>query len=149
MKQITFYLIVVLALSACDKQEPGVETLVEDRFEENESQKDAAFLEESIKYMSLTISEDDDDWYLILISADSISIICNFNHEEGDINIEIVDESGDIITSSISETDNEVLSYIDNEVYNFKRNYIHVYTSSPGLQKYSLWWDDDWSVQTQ
>lgn len=149
MKQITFYLIVVLALSACDKQEPEPETLVDDRYEENDNKKDAALLEESRTYTSLTISEDDDDWYLILISADSISIICKFIHEEGDINLEIVDERGDSITSAISETNNEALNYIDDEVYNFKKNYIHVYTSSPGLQKYSLWWDDDWSVQMQ
>jgi hypothetical protein len=149
MKQITFYLIVVLSLSACDKQEPEDETLVDDRFEENDSQKDAAFLEEGFTYTSLTISDDDDDWYLILLSADSIKIICKFIHEEGDINLEIVDERGDSITSAISETNNEALNFIDDEVYNLKKNYIHVYTSSPSLQKYSLWWDDTWSVQMQ
>ena len=149
MKQITFYLIVVLALSACDKQDPELETLVEDKYEENDSQKDAVVLEESFTYTSLTISEDDDDWYVMIISSDSISVICKFIHEEGDINFEIVDRKGDSIISATSETDNELVTYIDDSLYHSEKHYIHIYTSSPELQKYSLWWDDTWSVQMQ
>ena len=143
MKQITFYLIVVLALSACAE----VETLVDDRFEENDSQEDAKLISEGSKYRLLTISEADDDWYeMESLSADSISIICDFIHVEGDINLDIVDWKGDIRTSAISETDNEVFSYIvdlkEAGQYNIKTHYIHVYTSSPWLQEYSLWWED-------
>jgi hypothetical protein len=149
MKQITFYLFLVLALGACDKLEPEVEALVDDKYEENDSQKDAVVLEESFTYTSLTISEDDDDWYAMIVSADSISVKCKFIHEEGDINFEIVDRKGDSLTSATSETNNEVVIYMDDSLYRFKKHYIHIYTSSPRLQKYSFWWDDTWSVQMQ
>lgn len=149
MKQIMFYSIVVLALISCNKQEPELEILEDDKFEENDLRSNAAQLEEGIRYLSLTISEDDDDWYALIISADSVTIECRFIHEEGDINLEIFDESGDSLTSATSITDDEALSYNVESLDQFRTHYMHLYTSSPKLQKYTLFWDDRWTEQAQ
>ena len=84
------------------------------------------------------------------ISSDSISVVCSFIHEEGDINLDIVDWKGDIRSSAISETDNEIFSYVvdlseqekvaheitgHDSIYAFKAYYIHVYTSSKDYQE--------------
>ena len=87
------------------------------------------------------MSVDDDDWYSMSLSADSLSISCDFIHSNGDINIDLVDKYGTVLTSSRSNTDNERINYIVDQLETY---YIHVYLSSGESNKYTFWWDDIW-----
>lgn len=111
----------------------------DDRFEENDIQEDAAAIWEYHFYEDLYVSIADDDWYSIDLSADSVSIICQFLHENGDINVDILDPHGNVLRSAQSETDHEVFSYIVDELDTY---YIHVYSLSNKSSRYTLWWDD-------
>ncbi|MFH0758179.1 MAG: pre-peptidase C-terminal domain-containing protein [Bacteroidota bacterium] len=114
----------------------------DDRFEDNDYLEDAAALWEYHYFEDLYVSADDEDWYSISLSADSISITCDFIHKNGDINLDIVDGNGNILRSALSETDNEALSYTVKQLGTY---YIHVYSLSEKSNSYTLWWDDIWS----
>ena len=114
----------------------------DDRFEENDYQEDAAALWEFHYFDDLYVSAGDEDWYSMTLSADSISITCDFIHKDGDINLDIVDGNGNILRSALSITDNEVLSYTVKQLGTY---YIHVYSLSGKSNRYTLWWDDIWS----
>lgn len=111
----------------------------DDRFEGNDSQEQATPIWEYHFYEDLYVSAGDDDWYSIDLSADSVSVICQFHHENGDINVDIVDSHGEILKSSQSKTDNEVFSFIVDKLDTY---YIHVYSLSGNNNRYTLWWDD-------
>ena len=92
--------------------------------------------------MHLSVSDQDDDWYSMSISADSLSIACDFSHSAGDINIDLVDNNGTILASSQSQTNNERIHHIVNRLETY---YIHVYLSSGNSNTYTIWWDDIWA----
>ncbi len=116
----------------------------DDQFEENDIQEDAAAIWEYHYYEDLYVSMADDDWYSIDLSADSVSIICEFQHDKGDINVDLVDSHGNVLKSAKSKTDHEVFSYI---VHRLDTYYIHVYSLSNKSNRYTIWWDDIFSGQ--
>jgi hypothetical protein len=114
----------------------------DDQFEENDQQSEAAPLYEYNYYHNLYVFSNDDDWYSMTISADSLSIICIFDHANGDINMDLVDANGIILATSQSTTDDEQISHIVDELGTY---YIHVYLSSGTSNTYTFWWDDIWA----
>lgn len=112
----------------------------DDQFENNDQLSNAVPLLEYTFYQNLYVSATDDDWYAMVISADSLAIVCNFIHSNGDINIDLVDQTGTVIAFSKSNDDNEKIDHVVknvNSVY-----YIHVYLSSGTSNTYTIWWDD-------
>jgi hypothetical protein len=114
--------------------------LLDDQFEENDSQFEAAAIyEDPARYSDLVVSAHDDDWYALTLSASHLLIECGFNHLNGDINIDLVDINGTIITSAHSQTNNESIDIIIDALGTV---YLHVYTTSEAGNRYTLWWDD-------
>ncbi len=68
----------------------------------------------------------------------SLTIACDFNHSDGDINIDLVDGRGNILVSANSETDNE---RIDCPVDILESYFLHVYFSSSANNSYTLYWE--------
>jgi len=118
----------------------------DDQFEENDRQTDAVPLYEYTYYKDLYVSSNDEDWYALMISADGLTITCDFNHLDGDINIDLVDKNGNILASSSGESDHEEIYYI---VDNLETYYIHVYMKSGDSNQYTIWWDDVWQNEGQ
>jgi hypothetical protein len=113
----------------------------DDQFEENDFQSNATPLYEYTFYRNLYVSAYDDDWYSMTLSADSLSIMCDFVHSNGDINMDLVDKNGNVLASSKSVTNNERINYIVNQLDTY---YIHIYMSSGSSNIYTFWWDDIW-----
>ena len=114
----------------------------DDQFEENDQQSSAAPLYEFTYYYDLIVLADDDDWYAMTLSADSLSIKCLFTHANGDINMDLVDSEGTILATSQGTADNEQINYIVDVLGTY---YIHVYLDSGTSNTYTFWWDDIWS----
>jgi hypothetical protein len=80
----------------------------------------------------------DDDWYKInvTLATDTLVITCSFPQIFGNIDIELVDTLDSVLSSSISDTDNEFISCIvpSSGIY-----YIRVYGDNSG-NKYNLLW---------
>jgi hypothetical protein len=129
----------MVILGCSDKQDPASPNNSDDQFEENDKRSDAAPIDEDTVYDSLKVVANDDDWYAMSTSADSIFVACDFIHVNGDINLDIVDESGTILASSNSDTDNEEINHILNSLGTY---YIRVYLSSGNDNTYTIWWDD-------
>jgi len=95
----------------------GVDYILPDRFEPNDSIAEATVLgsEHKITLRGLTLHDNGggavDEDYFQITAQDTGKIIINafFVDEDGDINIEVLDESGDFIAGSASVTDNEQL----------------------------------------
>ncbi|MBU1431443.1 hypothetical protein KKF91_12950, partial [Myxococcota bacterium] len=72
-----------------------------------------------------------DDWYSLELSAAGMPVRVNltFLHVNGDIDVELVDEAGEVITRSESSTDNEAIDYPQpgEPPLSAGRYYIHVY----------------------
>ena len=81
----------------------------------------------------------DDDWYMININPgkEQLSIMLTFNHSEGDIDIELYDNSIVLITGSYGVMDNE---YIDVIVPSSGIYFLKVYLDNMG-NLYDLWWN--------
>jgi len=82
----------------------------------------------------------DDDWYRIRVTDDSyrrIYIQCNFTHSQGDIDIKLYDLSGNVLASSTSTTDNEIIDFTVSGVADY---YIKAYYDNEG-NSYNIYWD--------
>jgi len=84
----------------------------------------------------------DDDWYEIDITPgfERLQVDLQFAHAVGDLDLEVYDASGNVVTSSLSTTDNE---FIDIELNSAGTYYLRVfgYPGDTG-NTYDLWWDD-------
>ena len=58
---------------------------------------------------------------------DSLVITCDFIHDEGDINLELLDQNGTVLASSEETSDHEEIIYIATTLGTY---YIHVYMES-------------------
>ncbi|NIQ05724.1 MAG: hypothetical protein GWO20_08360, partial [Candidatus Korarchaeota archaeon] len=85
----------------------------------------------------------DEDWYEIYVNAGSEQLLVNltFTHANGDIDIQVYNSGGDLVTGSASTTNNEYINYIlsTNGTY-----YLRIYYWAGGGtgNTYDLWWDD-------
>lgn len=116
-----------------------VVTTGEDEFEDNDQLQDAAPIYEGVYYSNLTVTNLDDDWYSIAISASRIAVVCNYTRNLGDLNIDLVDKNGNVLVSSINLHDYEIIDFTVDELVTY---YIHVYTSSGNIHDYMIWWED-------
>ncbi len=82
----------------------------------------------------------DSDWYKISVTAgyERVLIDCRFAHSSGDIDIQLYNASGSLLTSSRSLNNNE---FIDYKVSSSGIYYIRVFYGNAG-NTYDLWWDD-------
>ena len=84
----------------------------------------------------------DDDWYAIEVGPsgfERVLVDLEFTHANGDIDLELYDASGTVLTGSYSVTDNESIDYT---VANPGTYYLRVYPYSGSENTYDLWWDD-------
>ncbi|MBE9548767.1 MAG: VCBS repeat-containing protein [Proteobacteria bacterium] len=116
----------------------------EDNYEENNSRETAFDLSENEQTWLSTIDgfgvQSDDDWFQIEVDADSTRVLVDvrFTHDQGDIDIKLIDSEG--ITHSESATTNDD-EYIDVVVPEPGTYYILVFFGDAG-NAYNLWWDD-------
>lgn len=79
-----------------------------------------------------------DDWYAIEVSGDRLAIRAKalFEHAEGDIDLQLVDSSGVVLTGSVSVTDNEAIYEVVDGPGTY---YLRVFFGDAG-NEYDLWW---------
>jgi len=119
-----------------------------DYLEENDDGNGAYILIDQ-SYEDLFVSADDDDWYTFSVdhhfSPDQMmTIVCDFIHTEGDINIDLWEAEGEeidrwhihtiLLSSSGSESDNERIEFpVHPKVY-----MLHVHLDSGNINTYAL-----------
>ena len=83
---------------------------------------------------------EDADWYRIDVSSgyERVTAKLDFEHNGGDIDLQLVDSSGTVLVVAESVTDDEL---IDTVVPSGGTYYLRVYYSDVG-NTYDLWWDD-------
>lgn len=90
----------------------------DDSYEENDTRAAAYDLTSNVwqwlESVSGLATQDDDDWFQINAPAGSerITIECSFTHSGGDINISLHDNSGAIIATSATDTDDESIDLV-------------------------------------
>lgn len=112
--------------------------LAEDAYEDNDSISQATPLSEG---ETITANQFDDDWYEIevLPGYEHLTIELYFSHDQGDIDIELVDANGDSIESSEGTDDNELIEYTVSEPGTY---YLLVYYDNAG-NAYELVWNGE------
>lgn len=119
----------------------------DDNYEENDTQ-DTAFhpgYNWEQKWLSNIDGEgvaNDDDWYKIDVAPDGferVLVDLQFAHADGDIDIQLYDDSGNLLTGGYSVSDNESIDYKVSEPGSY---YLRVYPYSGSGNTYDLWWDD-------
>ena len=117
----------------------------EDNYEPNNSLSSAYNISsnENVPLSSLNGHgiQNDDDWYRIYVSSGygRVLINCSFLHDEGDINVRLLDSSGNIVAAAVSETNNETIDHVVSSTGEFY--FIQVYFADEG-NSYDLVWDD-------
>lgn len=121
----------------------GVDAVVDDAYEENDTMGSAFDLRPHagtwISAVGGSGVQLDEDWYEIVVPAGSnrVQVECLFYHEQGDIDIELVDSGGASVSSSRGVTDDE---FLDIELDPAGGTYfIHVYYGDAG-NAYDLKW---------
>ncbi len=91
----------------------GGDTLdVDDEFEENDDFDEASLITAG-SYQNLVLNFTDYDFYNIsLVAGEIITINLYFEHDDGDIDLYLVNQTQNTVVSSRSETDNENISYL-------------------------------------
>ncbi|MBI9018874.1 MAG: S8 family serine peptidase [Phycisphaerae bacterium] len=118
--------------------------LLDDNYEVNNSTSTSYDLSDKEQTWLSNINglgiQSDDDYYKINVSGgyERLLIDCQFTHVDGDIDIELLDSSGNTLDYSQSSNDDE---YIDYVVPSSGTYYIRVYLDNAG-NTYNLWWDD-------
>jgi hypothetical protein len=124
----------------------GKDPIFDDNYEENDSLAAAFDFTTEATWLSSIAGQGimwDDDWYEINVSPagyERVVVDCRFTHADGDIDIRLVDASGNIEATSEGVSDNE---HIDHVVPGPGTYYIRVYGFAGALgNAYDLWWDD-------
>lgn len=90
---------------------PQPQTCTVDSFEENDTQGTAAPLA-SGSHGNLNTCETDEDFYAITLQAnEDLTVDATFSNAEGDIDLELLDSSGTVVTDSASASDDESITY--------------------------------------
>jgi len=115
-----------------------------DSFEENDQAEEAAFLEKAYHHQNLIVSEEDEDWYLLVnenhTTFNRIRIECNFNPLEGDIDLDLFSLEGLLLASSKNASEKK---YIDYLLTGQQQCLLHVSLSSGIDISYSLYWNEE------
>lgn len=115
----------------------------DDFYEQNDSLSTAYWFGLENTWLSTTHDygiQSDDDWYKISVDSEHllVKIECKFAHADGDINIQLCDESGAVLDQSTSTSDDE---YIEHEAPSSGWYYIRTFNGNSG-NTYDLRWDD-------
>jgi hypothetical protein len=91
-------------------------SVVEDSYEENDTSGSAFVLENDHSWLSNLLdpaTQTDDDWFEITLAEGNIGLDVDltFTHADGDIDVEVYDALGSVITRSESLTDNETINF--------------------------------------
>lgn len=125
--------------------EDNYEGYGEDNYEGNDSRFDATTLPEGDWLTGVNGAgiANDEDWYEIDINPgyENLEVDLQFDHDGGDIDLEVYNALGDYITGSASASDNESINTILPEPGSY---YLKVYpfTNSDAGNNYDLLWDD-------
>ena len=108
-----------------------------DRLEPNDDQSSATDVGDSDSFDDLSIhSRTDEDYFAVDTDAgDVIEADITFSHYEGDLDLQIVDESGSTVASSISISDDESLAH---ETETGGTYYVVVYGYSGAVNDYDI-----------
>ena len=124
----------------CERQsgrciDPSLLPCTDDSREENDTALDAATLQAG-GYSNLMLCPEDDDWYIVgLRGGSSLTARANFTHASGDLNLELYDAFGTLLTSSSTTDDNEEVSHTPTET---TYAYIRVFGVGRERDTYSL-----------
>ena len=117
-------------------------TFAEDQYEENDSRLSAFDLLGHERRLLTKLDgfgiQKDEDWFKIEARADTaeLRVLTSFTHEDGDIDMEIFNESGAILARATSSDDNESL-VLSNPAVGYY--YVRVHYGDAG-NKYNLTW---------
>ncbi len=85
----------------------------------------------------------DDDWYMIFVDPQvtRVIVLLDFSHAAGDLDVELLDSSGNVLSSAVSGDNDENINYV---VPNGGYYYIKVYgyLDIDTGNSYDLSWDD-------
>ena len=91
---------------------PAALACADDLLEENDSELAAAAVTDGL-YLDLVTCPSDDDYYAIALAAgDTIDVDLFFTDAEGDIDLELIDPSGAVVTDSTTSTDGEDVTWV-------------------------------------
>ena len=92
-----------------------------------------------IQILDLNLTQGDEDWFSATFTNTGSSesfLTANFDHQDGDIDIELYDSLNNLVRSSNSLSDNETLHFSDLEIGDYSlRVYSH---SNTEIQNYTL-----------
>ncbi|MDC0162006.1 clostripain-related cysteine peptidase, partial [Paracoccaceae bacterium] len=114
-----------------------------DIYEDNNSFATAFYMGEASGYegeiLDLNLSQGDEDWFRATFTNTGSSesfLTANFDHQDGDINIELYDSLNNLVRSSNSLSDNETIYFSDLGIGDY---YLRVYShSNTVIQNYTL-----------
>ncbi len=102
-----------------------------DPYEPNDSASDAATLAEGA-YSGTEIAADDEDWFRVQASGASVTATITFDHDAGDLDLELLDGDGSSLETSQGTDDSESVTQSADEIL------IRVYGYSGATGKYDL-----------
>jgi hypothetical protein len=106
----------------------------DDGFEENDSRAAAAALTDG-SHGDLMICDEDDDWYVVSAGAGTLIAAIHFTNATGDLDLELVDATGNQLKSSAGVGDSETVEHTVTSPGDY---YIHVFAYSGARNSYSL-----------
>jgi hypothetical protein len=120
--------------------------LWDDNYEQNDWRLDAYVIAENqwLSNIDGLGKQSDDDWYdCRIITPDLVlDIDCTFTHADGNIDIALYDDMGNLLVESTSTTNNEHIDYEIDHLHTYKadRFYIKVY-GDDNMNDYNLHWN--------
>ena len=83
----------------------------DDRLEDNDDFESGAFIDPEL-YTRLLSCPDDEDFFTILLATDeTVTVTLDFEHDEGDIDLFLLDESETVVASSLGIDDGESVTH--------------------------------------
>ncbi len=93
----------------------------------------AAFMPEGPNILRQVCTGNDDWWTVLGLAGQTLQVDATFEHDEGNIDLELYDADGALLASSLSSTDDEVLSQImTTDDYVFVRVLLDSDSGAPG-----------------
>ncbi len=86
-------------------------TCTDDGLEDNDDAASATMIAPPIAQAGQACPVDDDYYELTAFSGETIVVIVEFSHAEGDINLQLFDSGLSVVADSLSTTDDESISY--------------------------------------
>jgi len=118
----------------CDVFGPGSQTCQPDRFEPNNS-RDAASAIMDGSHEELTICAGEEDWYWIRPAAGTLRVSIYFSNADGDLDLKLLDDQGQVVSSSAGTGDSETVEVSVSEEADY---FISVYGYSGAENSYSM-----------